>query len=614
MLQHLLRPVLTVSSALVVLLAGLVPGAAASNGTVDAASRASSETLPFKVDSSNQAAWWNPVAVANGTTYFAFNAPAAASSRHEVHVASRDDGGAWTEGCLRTDTNGPCVTFLDDNGHNQPSIVVDGNGTIHAFVSMHNEKWNYFRSASPGDVRSMTDATSEMPDLDVDITYPVTASGPDGDAWVLVRTGTDADGAREGVLYHYDLGAGRWERETVIAAAKGYAFYPDDLAVGEDGRLHLLWEWGPFPADPARHLGSYAVYDPDSGTFTDVAGQALTGPITPTTAGAVIWRDLGPDETIRSFTPALQSAKLAMRGSRPAGIVYRFVPKDAAAYDFLNVTWDGSNWVTEMLLDTSSLGSGVATAAALDTTSFGSRTRAYTVLTAQVCGELRSQAVMIEKTQGREGLAYFPVGEQRIGQQRMRAETRPDGTDILYLSAPNAAPAVLEYVELPRAGRTSEGSKLEDIVANLRGELGGVNVALGASVQASSALRPDTGGELAVDGICTDASRWISAVGDTAPSITITLRKPQRLDEIRVRSGYSTDPGTDSVLRSFTVEVHTTEGWTQVGQYTGNRDRLVRTAVAVDLEVDSIRLLISDPSASPTDVARVFEIEAIAKS
>ena len=264
---------------------GLVVAPSAS-ATVSSATTV--EELPFAVDSSNQAAWWNPLDVVGETTFFAFNAPAAQAARHEVHLASRSADGAWTEGCLRASAQTACVTFVDDNGHNQPSIVVDGDGIIHAFVSMHNEQWNYFRSDTAGDVRTMVDRTATMPDLDVDITYPVTARGADGDAWVLVRTGTDADGAREGVLYRYDRAAGAWTRETTIAAAKGYSFYPDDLEVSPDGRVHVLWEWGPFPADPARHLGSYAVYDPATGSLTDAAGATLVAPITPATAGSVI--------------------------------------------------------------------------------------------------------------------------------------------------------------------------------------------------------------------------------------------------------------------------------------------------------------------------------------
>jgi len=570
------------------------------------------EELPFAVDSSNQAAWWNPLDVVGDVTFFAFNAPAPQAARHEVHLASRAADGTWTEGCLRTTAGAACVTFVDDNGHNQPSIVVDGDGVIHAFVSMHNEQWNYFRSDTAGDVRTMVDRTSTMPDLDVDITYPVTARGADGDAWVLVRTGTDADGAREGVLYHFDRDAGSWARETTIAAATGYSFYPDDLEVSADGRVHVLWEWGPFPADPARHLGSYAVYDPATGTLADVTGTTVSGPITPASAGAVVWRPFSPGESIGSYTPAVQSAKLALDGSSLAGIGYRFVEKDRSAYDARFARWNGSAWVDEKVVDTAALGDGVATAAAVDVTRAGSTTRLYTVVTAQVCGEVRSRAVVAERDDTTSGWSYAGIGEARLGQQRLRAQERStDDADVVYLSAPVAAPARLSHAVVPRGAPVGPVTSLSELVADLRDDPGGVNVALGATATASSSLRADTGPERAVDGVCSDASRWISAVGDTAPWISLDLTAPAALAEVRVRSGYSAEAGSAAVLRSFEVQVRMSTGWTTIGSATANTQRLV-SIPAAGVVADGVRLLISDPSASATDVARVFEIEAIA--
>lgn len=584
--------------------AGLVPAAVA------APPQSSTEDLPFLVDSSNQAGWWNPIDEVDGVTYFAYNAPGPTSATHEVHLAARTADGTWTDGCLH-DGTGACVSFVDDNGHNQPSIVVDGDGVIHAFVSMHHEQWNYFRSETPGDVTSLVDATAEMPDQGATITYPITAHGADGDAWLLVRSGADAQRRRDGVLYHYDPAVGVWENETTIAAAVGYSFYPDDLEVDDDGRVHVLWEWGPWPADPARHLGSYVVYDPATGGIEDVAGQTVAGPVTPASGGSVIWRDFGADEGISSYTPALQTAKMALRGDRLVGITYRFVEKDATAYDVLYASWNRSGWSSEMLVDTSELGAGTATSATIDTTVHGSKVRVYAAVTTQVCGELRSQVVKIEQAKGREGWTYETVGDARSGQQRLRAVTTDAGTDLLYLSAPNANPAVLSYASVPRSGPKAVGENLADIVSELRGDLGGTNLALGATVTASSQLRADTGPELAVDGVCTDASRWISALDDPTPSIEIDWADAAALAEVRVRSGYSAETGTAAVLRGFTVLVHTAEGWNEIGTYAANTDRLVRVDAAGAV-VDGIRLEISDPSASATDVARVFEIEAIA--
>lgn len=606
------------STIAVLALGAMSPAAAVPGGQLDANGTPGGpaelvETLPVSVDTSNQAGWWRPLDVVDGVTYFAFNAPASTGARHEVHLASRASDGTWTEGCLRATAGAACVTFPDDNGHNQPSIVVDGAGTIHAFVSMHNEQWNVFRSTAPGDVTTLIDATAAMPDLDAAITYPVTARGPEGDAWVLVRVGTDAQGRREGVLYRYDLDVGAWERETVIASAAGYSFYPDDLEVDVDGRVHVLWEWGPFPADPARHLGSYATYDPSDGSFADVAGTALTGPITPDTPGSVVWRPFGTGEAIGSYTPALQTAKLSLDGAALAGVVYRFVEADQTPYDVRYTSWDGSSWTDESLIDVSELGSGVSTVAAIDATSAGGVDRVYAVLAVQVCGENRSQVVRLERATNGTSWTARTVGTDELGQQRLRAET-VDGTDVLYLSAPlsETTRGTLRYAAIPRSATAETGgTSLEDIVSGLRGEASGTNVALGATVTVSSSLRADTGGALAVDGICTDASRWISAVGDTAPTVTAAWQTPAALAEVRVKSGYAGGVSTDSVLRDFTIEVRTDGTWVEVGRFDDNTAGTV--AAAVDgLVADAVRLLITGPSASATDVARVFELEAIA--
>lgn len=596
-----------VAAAVAAVSIGLAPaGAAADPPPVEV------ETLPYAVDPSNQAAWWKPIDIFDGVTYFAYDAPASTASRHEVHLAARAPDGTWTSGCLR-DAAGACATFLDDNGHNQPSIVVDGAGNIHAFVSMHHEQWNAFRSTEPGDVTSLVDVTAEMPDQDALITYPITARGADGDAWVLVRVGADAAGRRDGVLYHYDLATGVWQRETRVGAAVGYSFYPDDLEVDALGRVHVLWEWGPFPADPARHLGSYAVYDPSTGTFADVAGAPLAAPITPSTPGAVFWQAFTEGEDISSFTPAVQSAKLALREDTLDGVAYRFVEAGESAYDVRYAQWDGTRWTQELLLDASELGAGVATSATVDVTSFGSKTRVYAVATVQVCGELRSQVVRLERAEGRDGWNAAAVGSPQRGQQRLRAEVADDGADVLYVSAPATSPGrgSLIHAHVPRQGPADAGTPLIDIVSGLRGDLGGVNVALGADVVVSSVLRADTGGERAVDGICTDASRWISAVGDTAPTIEVDWHEPTALQVVRVRSGYSGGVAGDAVLRDFTVELHTADGWIEVGRFDDNTSGTV-VVDAGGLTADRARLLISDPSASSTDVARVFEIEAIA--
>jgi len=572
------------------------------------ATTADVETVPATVDTSNQSGWWNPLTVDGDKTYFAYNVPGSQAAKHQVNLAVRAADGTWTSGCLRL-TTGACAEYLDDNGHNQPSIAIDGDGYIHAFVSMHHEPWKYFRSTTPYDVTSLVDVSAEMPDAGAAISYPVTAQGADGDVWLMVRVGADPQARRDGVLYHYDPAAGTWSRETTIAAAVNHSFYPDDLEVDASGRVHVLWEWGPWPADPYRHLGSYAVYDPATGAFRDVAGQALPTPIRPDTPGAVVWRGYEPGETIGDAVPAVQTAKMAIADGELVGVTYRYADETENAFDVQWATWNGTAWTSETLVDTDALGSGVQTIAALDTTTAGGETRVYAVVSVQDCGITRSQTAVL--TAGASGWTADTVGEPVVGQQRLRAATRADGTDVVYLSAP-AVPngGTLRHAEIPRDGQPG-GTTLSAIVSSLRGDAGGVNLALGGTATASSQLRADTGPEKAVDGGCTDASRWISAASDTQPTITVEWDQAAPLDVVRVRSGYTVGPPQTSVLRDFTVQLRTATGWVTVGSIVDN----TQTTVVIDAQdrtADAVRLVITDPSDSATDVARVYEIEAIA--
>ncbi|REJ07215.1 hypothetical protein DY023_04275 [Microbacterium bovistercoris] len=425
------------------------------------------ETVPVTVDGSNQSGWWNPLTVVGDTTYFAYNVPAG-TNRHQVHLAARSADGEWTSGCLRFAT-GACADYLNDNGHNQPSIAIDGAGDIHVFASMHHEDWNYFRSATPGDVTSLVEVSEEMPDQGATVSYPITSVGPDGDVWLMVRTGPDAQARRDGVLYRYDLDARTWARETLIASATNFSVYPDDLTVDESGQVHVLWEWHKWAAGPYRHLGSYAVWNPDTKSFHDVAGDALPTPIRPTTPGPVVFQPFTADESMDSTTPAFQTAKMAVQDGALQGITYRYSAAGSTLFDLKWAAWDGSAWNRETLIDSASLGAGVDTIAAMDATAFGSKTRAYGVVSVKEGTGLRSQVVMFEQAKGRTGWAVEAIGAPMTGQQRLRAATGPAGMDVLYLSAP-ATPGggTLRYAEIPRSGEKRAGGSLADIVTALR--------------------------------------------------------------------------------------------------------------------------------------------------
>lgn len=132
------------------------------------------------------------------------------------------------------------------------------------------------------------------------------------------------------------------------------------------------------------------------------------------------------------------------------------------------------------------------------------------------------------------------------------------------------------------------------------------HAAVGATAVASSSNSATTGAAKAVDGDCTNAGRWLSAAGDTTPTLTITLDAPTVVDQVDVYSGFI-GGGSVNVLRDFTVEVHTSAGWQQAGAFDDNTLGLV-SVPGPAAAVDQVRLVITDPSNYTPDVARVFEV------
>ncbi|RWZ46208.1 glycoside hydrolase family 5 protein [Labedella phragmitis] len=130
--------------------------------------------------------------------------------------------------------------------------------------------------------------------------------------------------------------------------------------------------------------------------------------------------------------------------------------------------------------------------------------------------------------------------------------------------------------------------------------------AVGAAAQVSSVHQSFSGDNL-TDGDCSDAGRWLSAVGDTTPTATVTLGSAQTVDSVGVYSGYG--GGSGVVLVDFTLEVHTGGEWQQVASITGNTQPALDVPVGV-AGVDQVRLVVTDPSASTTEaeIARVYEL------
>ncbi|MFF2008291.1 BNR-4 repeat-containing protein [Streptomyces sp. NPDC058195] len=425
------------SAAALAALLTLVPAAQAdgTDRTAVAATAAEAtviEKIPYAMDTSNQAAWWSPVATYKGRgqyTYFAFNEPGATAATHRPAIARRDPDGVWSRLPL-LDKSGLQAEFPDDNGHSQPSVARDGSGRLHVFASMHANPWRYFRTEAPG--TDVTDHAAELPDQGVAITYPIVATAPNGDLYMAARVGSGAD-KRPGRLYRWDNAAAKWSVVATFADALNRSVYPDDLMVDATGRVHLLYEWAKAPATGFRHQLSYLSYDPSTGAFADSAGAAVTTPVTPATSDVIQDLTAGEEWSIDNAYagPAVQSAKLTLDGSTPK-VAYRYRSAESGANFRVYYAYpSGTGWLSKTVY------AGGQTAAAVGITWDATDTKRVYYVTST--GTDRVFAA----TQNADGAWVAQSAAPGVNADRLAVRQDSDGADVLYL--PDTAGNSLYY-------------------------------------------------------------------------------------------------------------------------------------------------------------------------
>lgn len=379
--------------------------------------------VPYAMDSSNQAGWWTPLET-YGTgleyAYMAYNAPGSTSGTHKVYIARRDGTGAWTNIPVM---NGSSVAeYNDDIGHNQPSIARDGSGRFHVFASMHNDSWRYFRSDTVGGAPQNHSADMPTPSS-FRGTYPVLTTAPNGDVYLLIRSGLDSAGYRPGVLFRWNNAASTWSQVAVVGATAGRSFYPNDLVFDANGDLHILFEWSAFVSSALRHELSYLKYSPSTGSFYKADGSAVTAPVSLSTADIV--QPLGPTEAYVQDGgdpggPGVQSAKLAVDSAGSPKIVYRYREEGSANFSVKYASYASGSWNLQTVYNLTQ------TRAAIDITWTGSTVRVYY---AKYSGTDRAYMAVPSGSTG-WNLTSIAPGKPI---ERLSVERNANGIDILYL-------------------------------------------------------------------------------------------------------------------------------------------------------------------------------------
>jgi hypothetical protein len=370
------------------------------------------EKVPYRMDGLNQAGWWIPLRWQDGITFMAYNEPSVREGNHHIAVAVRNGEGNWSK--LPAMNGTARAEYVDDLGHNQPSIAMDGDGNLHMFASMHNDTWRYF--VSDWDSHTMQNHSIMMPDQGDLLTYPVVAGAPDGDVWLIIRS--VAGDRRVGKLYRFDNDNKTWTREAIFASAAGRSVYPDDLLIDENGHVHILFEWAPNPAAAVRHELSYVKYNPSTQTFHKADGSVINGPVTPSTADVI--QPLTAGEAYNDQY-GVQSAKFVLDEQDRPMVAYRYHSSDnPASYAVKFSRFTGSGWQTETVYHSTE------TRATIDITHHGSETRIYYVLTEG----LDRVRVAVRDDNGWTHATIAPG----IPVNRLSVETAGNGIDVLYLA------------------------------------------------------------------------------------------------------------------------------------------------------------------------------------
>ncbi|HBR5503458.1 TPA: BNR-4 repeat-containing protein [Klebsiella pneumoniae] len=388
---------------------------------------------------SNQAGWWHPLDSFQGAEYYGLCKDFGTPGKHQVEIVRRDADGTLTRGLCKN-TDGTNAEYDNDVGHNQPSIVVDGEGYIHVFTSMHVNLLRYFRSTRPGDVSAMVDASWDFTDVDWPYTYPIVARGSNGDVYCMMRAGVRSSiGANKqgGVIYKYDLAGKVWSRFAPAAETQNRTVYPDDMSVHADG-LHVIFQWAPYPAAAVRHVGEYGIIGND-GLMRTVNGLQVPMPVT---QGQLAYKPLQPGENPGSGTGlamGIQSAKFAFTSGVLSHIAYRFRTEDDPNGTYFSkfrvfvTTWNGSSWVEEEIAYVPpEVGD---TSAALAATIQGGKRRVYFSVEYTAGGSKVAVIVLAEDTG--TGWTYSILGNSAPTLLRLGC-AQLDAGDALYVSSPYA--------------------------------------------------------------------------------------------------------------------------------------------------------------------------------
>lgn len=127
------------------------------------------------------------------------------------------------------------------DAHNSISIMVDGDGYLHAAWDHHNNSLRYAKSLTPGSL-NLTEKLPMTGMKEERVTYPEFFKMPSGDLVFLYRDGASGDGNL--ILNTYDVASKTWlQPHDIIIDGEGKRNAYWQAAVDKRGTIHLSWTW-----------------------------------------------------------------------------------------------------------------------------------------------------------------------------------------------------------------------------------------------------------------------------------------------------------------------------------------------------------------------------------
>ncbi|QJU59926.1 hypothetical protein HL653_21195 [Sphingomonas sp. AP4-R1] len=195
------------------------------------------------------------------------------------------------------------------DSHNYIAMAVDAAGNLHVSANMHRDPLLYYRTTTPGDVRTLARVPVMVDEaLEKSATYPIFLHDAAGRLVFKYRDGSSGNGNE---IYNiYDTTSGRWRHllQTPLTDGEGQrnAYFVGPV-LGPDKLFHIAWVWRESPNAETNHDLSYA-RSRDLVHWEDSSGKALQLPIRLKTGEIVDHVPVGGgiinNNTVVGFDPA----------------------------------------------------------------------------------------------------------------------------------------------------------------------------------------------------------------------------------------------------------------------------------------------------------------------